>query len=735
MPPAGRPCYHPGIDRPEAAMIRSSRTPVAALALPLATLLGVAGTTAVPAHAARPAREQVSETTSVVAVEVPVVVLEDGKPVRGLTRDDFILEDGRNRQALTGFEVLDLKAPASRETPVAKVPIVARRHFLLLFDLTFSEPSSVVKARDAAKKLLDGALHPADLVAVGTYSFSQGPQLVLGFTSDPRQVRSAIDHLGFSRLADRNPDPLGLLVSDQPGPGQVGDKAGMGEAVLESIKALAQKEAQAGREQQKNRVAAFTRSVADLARIMGSVEGRKHVVFLSEGFDSSLLLGTTDEARIAEINQAVESGETYNVDSEERFGNTKSTSDLTKMLEEFRRADCTIQAVDIGGLRAEGGARPKGEDSLYMMASGTGGELFRNANDLSQAMGDLLERTSVTYVLSFQPADLALDGKYHRLRVRLKDEKGGRRVIHRPGYYAPLPYEKQSAPERQLAGASLVLGGEEGGSLPVSVLAAPYRMTGQKAYVPVLVEIDGAALTGGGAQGGLQAELLAYAFDDKGEILDHFGQQLGLDLGKVGPALRQGGLKYYGHLDLDPGEYVVRVLVRDGKGGYGLATTTVSVPGPDAAAALLLPPLFPDPPAPNRWVMVREPESRQKLRQVPYPFMMGEQPFIPAARPVIPASGMALFSLVGWGLGRGQLAAEAQLYGADGAPRPGGEIKIQERLPAGVSGSEQLVATFRPGGVPAGPYTLVVTLTDPASGKKQSSSIPVTVAAAGAAGR
>src|SRR5262245_49122326 len=163
----------------------------------LALLALLAAGTAPAAHAASPAREQVSETTSVVAVEVPVVVLEDGKPVRGLTRDDFILEDGRSRQPLTGVEVLDLQAPGSRETPVALVPAAARRHFLLLFDLTFSEPTSVVKAREAARKLLDGALHPTDLVAVATYSFSEGPRLVLGFTSDPRQVRSAIDDLGF----------------------------------------------------------------------------------------------------------------------------------------------------------------------------------------------------------------------------------------------------------------------------------------------------------------------------------------------------------------------------------------------------------------------------------------------------------------------------------------------------------------------------------------------------------
>ena len=47
------------------------------------------------------------------AITVDVVVLDDdGRPVRGLTRDDFtVREDGRE-QTLVGFEARDLKAPA-----------------------------------------------------------------------------------------------------------------------------------------------------------------------------------------------------------------------------------------------------------------------------------------------------------------------------------------------------------------------------------------------------------------------------------------------------------------------------------------------------------------------------------------------------------------------------------------------------------------------------------------------
>ena len=52
----------------------------------------------------------------------------------------------------------------------------------------------------------------------------------------------------------------------------------------------------------------------------------------------------------------------------------------------------------------------------------------------------MLTRTSVTYVLAFQPKKLKLDDKYHRLKVRLKNGAKGARIVHRPGYYPPKPY-------------------------------------------------------------------------------------------------------------------------------------------------------------------------------------------------------------------------------------------------------------------------------------------------------
>jgi hypothetical protein len=90
------------------------------------------------------------ESTQVVVVEVPVQVIRDGEPVRGLTAADFEVYDGREKQTLTGFEAVDLATLSGEAVSTAELPVSARRHFLILFDLTFSAPEALVKARKAA---------------------------------------------------------------------------------------------------------------------------------------------------------------------------------------------------------------------------------------------------------------------------------------------------------------------------------------------------------------------------------------------------------------------------------------------------------------------------------------------------------------------------------------------------------------------------------------------------------
>jgi VWFA-related protein len=690
-----------------------------------------------PARAAEPG---FTEVTDVVAVEVPVQVLRDGEPVRGLTADDFEVYEGRRKMPITGFEVLDLSsAPANpAAAPRQPLPPAARRNFLLLFDLSFASPKSLVRARDAAGALL-GTLHPSDLVGVATYSTTRGPKLALGFTPDRRQVREVLANLSRPEMFDRSADPLRLMVDStiefsvdpgsDKGASSTNTRKETDAALLnENLASLTQQLERGTYEQKGADVLALTRSFADFARMMSGIEGRKYVVYLSEGFDSSLLFGSSDEGDVDRMTQATTSGEIWKIDSGMRYGNTQATTQLEKMLEEFRRADCVIQSVDVGGLREGGELGNKaanGQDSLFLMADATGGELYRNFNDLSSAMGEVLKRTSVTYVLAFQPEDLKRDGAYHKVRVELKNGSRGVRVVHRPGFYAPKPYTQQNAVEKLLSAGRQVVSGVEAGAIRTSILAAPFQI-GNPTYVPVLIEVDGTDLLAGTPAGGkLPAEIYAYALEPSGAVRDFFSQTVGLDLAKVAPALKQSGLKFFGHLDLPPGDYSLRVLVRNGATGAStLRVVPLQVPELKAAGGpVLLPPFFPEPQ--GKWLVVRE-APREGDRQVPYPFMMGEEPYIPASMPVLAPGQEARMSLVGYNLGEGRLRVESKVLTQDGQDLGAADLRVLSREVGGAEAPDRLLTSFKPARLQPGEYLLLVTLTD-AQGRSESSSTPFVV--------
>ena len=688
--------------------------------------------------------------TDVVVVEVPVQVVKDGEPVRGLTANDFEVFDGRKKMPVTGFEVLDLAAVPAGTAAEAQIPASARRHFLMLFDLSFSEPSALARGREAAKDVVK-VLHPTDLVAVATYSSLQGPQLVLGFTPDRRQITTAIDTLGLPKLFDRSADPLRLVLTDAQnslqretgGSGAGAEVRAAREAeVIDTLKSFSIVSARAEKSIQQQIVRNLTSSFADLARLMGEVEGRKYVVFLSEGFDSSLVTGTgSSTAGGNDLQNTIESAgstdqilePTGGTGSDEQFGDTRTQNAVEKMLTEFRRADCQIQTVDVGGLRApadQGLQHTNGRESLLNMAKSTGGELYENFNNLSAAMGQMMRRTGVTYVLSFQPNDLKNDGSFHKLRVELKNAPRGARVVHRPGYYAPRPYKDQQPLQRLLETANAVMG-EESGSIGASVLAAPFAAGGERAYVPVVIEVNGESLLAGKQESKLPMEVYVYAIDQNGSVQDFLTQSFGLDLTKAEAAVRQSGVKFIGHLDLPKGTYSLRTLVRNGTtGASSLRVTSVAVPAFASGEAALLPALFPVPK--GNWVIVPETLPAGETR-APYPFMLKDQPYIPSSRPVLAPGQPAAVVLQGYNLGGGDLKAEVKVLSADGTELPGGALKLAEKEGGG-AGPVRVAATFQPPALQPGEYVLRVTLTDGA-GKAETSTAPFTVGAAAAGTR
>ncbi|HMF08556.1 MAG TPA: VWA domain-containing protein, partial [Thermoanaerobaculia bacterium] len=593
----------------------------------------------------KPKQEQadttVREEARVTVVEVPVNVVDSkGRPVENLKAEDFQVFDDGKKQEITGFEIIDqrqpLPEPAADEPPVNPA---ARRHFVLVFDLTFSSPHGISNAKKAARDFVVTRMKELDEAAIVTYQVERGMRLLMSFTSDRTQLAAAVDSIGFPLLASRAADPLGFVLVrpsfsndsgffnvNYLGPRGAGNDAVMDEA-LENMQVLNSRNL---RQTYRTNVLRFIDAFGKMARALDAVQGRKHILFLSEGFDSRELSGS--EFAGAQQSDWIIHGESWKFDSDSRWGNSQLRRSMDKDLALFNRSDCIIHSIDIAGLRATsditGGADQviNGEDSLFYVAEETGGQFLHNSNDLGDSFEKLLDRTGLIYVLAFQPVRVPENGKFHELKVTVKNKSWN--VSARSGYYEPKSEKTLSPIERKLALSSAIASALPRTDVPSWVLAAPVPAEQGPARVSVVVEVPGDRLLNGHTDSKMDVDLFVYAIDGKGQTADYLYQPVSVDLKVAAENLSRNGLKYYGQLNLPPGDYTLRTLVRDNQTGrYGVSITPVKVP--QASSPTALPPLFVD--EGKNWILVKAKSLHKPEDPGEYPFAMSGQSFVPSA--------------------------------------------------------------------------------------------------------
>jgi len=372
-----------------------------------APVLAVLLTAAILWPAPLPAQEDTFEgDTSVTLVEVPVTVIHHGEPLDHLTAENFEVYDRGERQEIRIFERIAIDPHAAPErvrgvlTPSARA---ARRNFLFLFDLAYTDSRRLRGAASAVSEILDRRLSSADRVGIALFSGLHGFQWVVGLTDRREDATTGL------RLVQA------VIESDQDRARQILDGWSPGDAILPAQARPAPEQIlEEARLSGLNRTAGgwpttsilrfLVRGLTGMARDTAALDGRKYLVHLSYGLPDRMVSGRSGErARVL--------------------------GQLQEIKRACRDSGWAIQSVNLAGLGW-------GRDSQLMMARDTGGQLFTNSNDLGELMTEVEVSTRVSYVLGFQPQGVARDGHYHKLDVQLRDAPRGARVVHRPGYYA-----------------------------------------------------------------------------------------------------------------------------------------------------------------------------------------------------------------------------------------------------------------------------------------------------------
>jgi hypothetical protein len=312
-------------------------------------------------------------------------------------------------------------------------------------------------------------------------------------------------------------------------------------------------------------------------RRMSMMAGQRTIVLVSPGFITLSLLPELDEV----IERAARNGVVFN---------TLDARGVYVAVGEDIDSPAAVTSSSVGGpssaqlsRQREQYARNEQNDLsnvLVALASGSGGSFFENSNDLYAGFRQLAGTPAVSYLLEFTPQNMKAAGIYHKLEVKLKQQKN-LIVQARKGYYVPKQeQDPQERAKEQIKNA--VFSREEIQEIP-TVLQVQSSGTGKAdvSKLSVQAHLDLKPIRFQDQNGHSHSSLTTVfgLFDSSGKYIH--GQQNEIELDYPDETLAAklaSGIDVKSEFDAKAGHYFVRLVVRDEEGLMSATTQAADVP-------------------------------------------------------------------------------------------------------------------------------------------------------------
>jgi len=519
-----------------------------------------------------------SPTTFKVRVNVVLVrvVVRDsnGKVVTGLKKEDFQLEDNRKVQIISSFSVetpashvptvkvenVDSADAPSEGTPV-KAPELPQRFVTLFFDDLHLSTQDALLSRQAATKLF-AAIQPGDRLSI----FTTSGQVSQDFTADREKLDDALQRIVPRSLLQGSPldcppmtfyeayqivevsDPVALQLAIQ----DVINCTRISQGASNLAQAAAQRELNIG-ETQLN----FTyQNIETLIRRMGALPGQRVIVMMSPGFFVTPSMHQSSEI----IDRATKANIVINtIDARGLYVNSVYDASNSGNLFDPRSGN----PLKIQFLMNEEAIQ---NDVLAELADGTGGTFFHNRNDIDQGLLQAAAEPEVSYVLGFSPQNLKLDGRYHHIKVTLMNkQKWALQARH--GYFAPRGEANPEATAKEEI-QQAIFSQEEMHDIPMDCQTQFFRgANGVRLSVVTHLQTKGLTFRKAEDRDNDSLTVSTVIFDENGNLLTGQQKIISMKLRDVTlERLNRAGLSVKSSFDLQPGTFLVRVVVRDSEG-------------------------------------------------------------------------------------------------------------------------------------------------------------------------
>jgi VWFA-related protein len=452
---------------------------IARTAVPIIALLSLGGAPGAsrvePAGNARQEPAPPSFPSGVAVVTIDAVVLDArGRPVSGLTRDDFaVTEDGR-AQEISKFEAFvagEAEAAAEPSAVASNEAAAGRtgRAFAVIVDDLRITPVRTEPARQAVVSFIERSVHDGDLVTLGTTSGdvwwsaripegredllavakrvrgrgveSNSPDRITEYEAFWINTRETAPARG-SLQPDR-PDSAPAAEPPEPGPagGSIKERVTLRWKTANlctgtSCDGMVRAQAAELDTRRQGRTHLTLQTVRRGIGALADLHGRKSLLLLSEGFLQD------------------------------------STEDLREVAAVAREANAAVYFVDVRGLEALPGggsaadsepttdprtrSAMRFEESVFesagaeALAEETGGFSVRHANDLAMGFERIAQESRVFYLLGFYPPEGQSARKWRKLRVQVT--RPGLTARARRGYTLGRDTAESQAARREKKG-------------------------------------------------------------------------------------------------------------------------------------------------------------------------------------------------------------------------------------------------------------------------------------------
>ena len=162
------------------------------------------------------------------------------------------------------------------------------------------------------------------------------------------------------------------------------------------------------------------------------------------------------------------------------------------------------------------------QETLYTLATDTGGKALLDQNDLSLGIAQAQKDIASYYILGYYSTNTALDGRYRRIKVQIGKNLTAK-LDYRSGYFASKEFRQFNSTDRERQLQEALMLGDPVTDLTMALEVNYFRQARDRYFVPVSLKIPGSDIElarKGGAES-TRLDFIGEVRDSKGDDPGH----------------------------------------------------------------------------------------------------------------------------------------------------------------------------------------------------------------------